>query len=100
MGEVQLPVSFCLLAIPGTSEEQLNRVLSHSQVITMITVSPGIVYFNLNDMMSHDRNGHGSRVHNGSLTGLNFNCLHFTFFFKKHFKSFVKHDHTCIFWAN
>ena len=32
VGEVQLPAHFCLLALPGVSEEQLKRVLSHPQV--------------------------------------------------------------------
>lgn len=32
MGEVQLAVNFCLLALPGVRIEQLKRVISHPQV--------------------------------------------------------------------
>uniref|UniRef100_A0A7C9DZ47 Arogenate dehydratase n=1 Tax=Opuntia streptacantha TaxID=393608 RepID=A0A7C9DZ47_OPUST len=33
VGEVQLQAHFCLLALPGVSEEQLKRVLSHPQAL-------------------------------------------------------------------
>ncbi|GMH07177.1 hypothetical protein Nepgr_009017 [Nepenthes gracilis] len=33
VGEVQLPVPFCLLALPGVRAEQLKRVLSHPQAL-------------------------------------------------------------------
>ncbi|XP_057527644.1 arogenate dehydratase/prephenate dehydratase 1, chloroplastic-like [Amaranthus tricolor] len=52
VGEVQLPVSFCLLAIPGTSEEQLNRVLSHSQALSQcdtFLTKLGIIRENVDD---------------------------------------------------
>ncbi|GLU17353.1 hypothetical protein SLE2022_337240 [Rubroshorea leprosula] len=35
VGEVQLAVSFCLLALPGVHAEQLKRVLSHPQALTL-----------------------------------------------------------------
>ncbi|GJP33318.1 hypothetical protein CLOM_g17863 [Closterium sp. NIES-68] len=33
VGEVQLPVHHCLLALPGTTPDQLTRVLSHPQAL-------------------------------------------------------------------
>ncbi|KAG6470189.1 arogenate dehydratase/prephenate dehydratase 6, chloroplastic-like [Zingiber officinale] len=33
VGEVQLPVHHCLLALPGVRKEQLNRVISHPQAL-------------------------------------------------------------------
>ncbi|GAB2285273.1 Arogenate dehydratase 2 [Dionaea muscipula] len=33
VGEVQLPVNLCLLALPGVKTEQLKRVLSHPQAL-------------------------------------------------------------------
>ncbi|OWM79817.1 hypothetical protein CDL15_Pgr023229 [Punica granatum] len=35
VGEVQLPVNFCLLALPGVRMEQLKRVLSHPQALAL-----------------------------------------------------------------
>ncbi|XWS69854.1 hypothetical protein CRYUN_Cryun04dG0213900 [Craigia yunnanensis] len=35
VGEVQLPVNFCLLALPGIRIEQLKRVLSHPQALAL-----------------------------------------------------------------
>ncbi|KAI3860266.1 hypothetical protein MKX03_030947 [Papaver bracteatum] len=34
VGEVQLPVHHCLLALPGVREEDLNRVISHPQALS------------------------------------------------------------------
>ncbi|KAJ7537143.1 hypothetical protein O6H91_12G099600 [Diphasiastrum complanatum] len=34
VGEVQLPVRHCLLAIPGTTKKELKRVLSHPQALS------------------------------------------------------------------
>lgn len=33
VGEVQLPVNHCLLAMPGVKKEDLKRVVSHQQVL-------------------------------------------------------------------
>uniref|UniRef100_A0A2P2L7R0 Uncharacterized protein MANES_12G074000 n=1 Tax=Rhizophora mucronata TaxID=61149 RepID=A0A2P2L7R0_RHIMU len=35
VGEVQLSINLCLLALPGVRAEQLTRVLSHSQVLDL-----------------------------------------------------------------
>ncbi|KAI3860265.1 hypothetical protein MKX03_030946 [Papaver bracteatum] len=34
VGEVQLPVHHCLLALPGVTKENLNRVISHPQALS------------------------------------------------------------------
>ncbi|XVF42943.1 hypothetical protein PTKIN_Ptkin02bG0001000 [Pterospermum kingtungense] len=38
VGEVQLPINLCLLALPGVRMEQLKRVLSHPQALALSDV--------------------------------------------------------------
>lgn len=38
VGEVQLPVNHCLLALPGVVKEDLKRVLSHPMVVQYLRI--------------------------------------------------------------
>ncbi|GAB4825182.1 ADP,ATP carrier protein [Ancistrocladus abbreviatus] len=52
VGEVQLPVNFCLLALPGVRAEQLKRVLSHPQALAqsdLLLNKLGVVRENVDD---------------------------------------------------
>lgn len=52
VGEVQLAVNFCLLALPGVGSQQLKRVLSHPQAIALSDVflsQLGVVRENVDD---------------------------------------------------
>ncbi|EOY02208.1 Arogenate dehydratase/prephenate dehydratase 1 isoform 1 [Theobroma cacao] len=55
VGEVQLPVNFCLLALPGVRIEQLKRVLSHPQALALSDIflsKLGVARENVDDTAS------------------------------------------------
>lgn len=44
VGEVQMPVNLCLLALPGVRTEQLRRVLSQHQVNFFFSFKNGFLF--------------------------------------------------------